>query len=132
MDWTTPLNSSAYHEANGLYYDRVGYGIDPENVFGPEYWKFDVRVRGFATGDWIQFKGVIIRESTKAFVSGLCKCANRHLCIFAQQSKESQLSTVLPNIRFRGSRTSFNLVRHLLPLKPTGQRSDTSARLSLG
>lgn len=61
LDWTTSAAASPWHVSQNLYYNTVGYGVDPENTWGMHWWKFDVKMTG-AVGDWFEFK-VFMRQN---------------------------------------------------------------------
>ena len=58
LDWTCDAWPPAWGPAPT--YATHGYGVDPENDWGPHYWKFDVTMPGQA-GDWFEFKAFLRR-----------------------------------------------------------------------
>jgi alpha-amylase len=56
LDWTT--NSWPGSWGAPKYYAVDGFGEDPDNTFGPHYWKFDVTMSG-NVGDWFEFKAFV-------------------------------------------------------------------------
>ncbi|OHD45173.1 MAG: hypothetical protein A2Y29_15990 [Spirochaetes bacterium GWE2_31_10] len=59
LDWTCPMGT-----AGQPLYSTAGYGQDPENTFGPQWWKFDVSMTG-AKGDWYEFKAFMRQGTTE-------------------------------------------------------------------
>ena len=62
LDWTCKAGSSPYHDSNNIKYQTHGHGVDPENLWGMHWWKFDVNMTG-TKGEWFEFKA-FMRQGT--------------------------------------------------------------------
>jgi len=56
LDWTTDVWPSGW--GTPKTYGVDGFGVDPDNSFGPHFWKFDVTMEG-NVGDWFEFKAFV-------------------------------------------------------------------------
>lgn len=69
LDWTTSAEASPWHVANGIRYNTYGYGVDDENLWGSDYWKFDVLMEG-AVGDEFDVKAVLVNGAQEVWEHG--------------------------------------------------------------
>jgi len=62
LDWTCNIWPSSW--GTKKTYANDGFGEDPENKWGPHWWKFDVMMSG-NKGDWFEFKAFMREGSTE-------------------------------------------------------------------
>ncbi len=78
LDWTTNSWPAEWGPKN-TYADN-GFGEDPENQWGPHWWKFDVTMDG-EVGDWFEFKAFIREGSNEFWESNINQADTPHTTI---------------------------------------------------